>query len=335
MGVVPNKSSIYEKFVEKIEMKDDRYQVRLPFKEKHSFIEDNYTLSLNRLMKLKSKLSCQPEILKEYNDVNTNQLQLGIIERIETMGEIGRVTYLPHRAVIREDKHTTKVRVVFDASAKNKGPSLNDCLYKGPCLNPLLFDMLIRFRIYNIAITADIQQAFLQISVHPDERDYLRFVWFDDVFTDKPNVIKYRFNRVIFGATCSQFLLNGAIKIHHEQYNQHDPVFTEKMKKCFYVDDLNTGVDSVDEATELYEKLKNRFSEVKMNLCQWRTNNEELRRSISDEIRPTDVPKKVLGIAWNEFDDKLIIDIKDFVSDVKDDCVTKRQVLSTVVSTIR
>ena len=140
MEVVPNESSIYEKFVEKIEMKDDRYQVKLPFKEKHSFIEDNYALSLNRLMKLKSKLSCQPEILKEYNDVNTNQLQLGIIERIETMGEIGRVTYLPHRAVIREDKHTTKVRVVFDASAKNIGPSLNGCLYKGPCLNPLLFD---------------------------------------------------------------------------------------------------------------------------------------------------------------------------------------------------
>ena len=69
-------------------------------------------------MKLKSKLSSQPEILKEYNDVITNQLQLGIIERIETMGEIGRVMYLPHRAVIHEDKH--KVREVFDASAKNK-----------------------------------------------------------------------------------------------------------------------------------------------------------------------------------------------------------------------
>ena len=69
-----------------------------------------------------------------------------------------------------------------------------------------------------------------------------------------------------------------------------------------------------------------------MNLCQWRTNNEELRRSISDEIRPTDVPKKVLGIAWNDFEYQLIIDIKDFVSDVKDDCVTKRQVLSTVAS---
>ena len=69
-----------------------------------------------------------------------------------------------------------------------------------------------------------------------------------------------------------------------------------------------------------------------MNLCQWRINNEELRRSISDETRPTDVPKKVLGIKWNEFDDELIIDIKDFVSDVKGDFVTKRQVLSTVAS---
>ena len=119
----------------------------------------------------------------------------------------------------------------------------------------------------HIAITADIQQAFLQISVHPEERDYLRFLWFDDVFTVKPNVIKYRFNRVIFDATCSQFLLNGAIKIHLEQY-KHDP---EEISKCFYVDYLNTGGDSVNEAIELHEKLKNRFSEVKMNLCQWRT----------------------------------------------------------------
>ena len=109
-------------------------------------------------------------------------------------------------------------------------------------------------------------------------------------------------------------------------------MFTEKISKCFYVDDLNTGVNSVNEAIKLHEKLKNRFSEVKMNLCQWRTNNEELRRSISDETRPIDVPKKVLGIKWNEFDDELIVDIKDFVSDVKIDFVTKRQVLSTVAS---
>ena len=66
-----------------------------------------------------------------------------MIERVESCGDVGEVIYLPHRAVVRENKSTTKVRIVYDASAKNKGPSLNECLYKGPCLNPLLYDILL------------------------------------------------------------------------------------------------------------------------------------------------------------------------------------------------
>ena len=66
-----------------------------------------------------------------------------MIERVESRGGVGEVTYLPHRAVVRENKSTTKVRIVYDASAKNKGPSLKECLYKGPCLNPLLYDILL------------------------------------------------------------------------------------------------------------------------------------------------------------------------------------------------
>ena len=334
LGIVEHETSVYDKFVKQIELKDDRYQVRLPFKENHTFIEDNYRLSLSRLTKLKSKLSTQPSILKEYDDVIRNQLQMGVIEEAPSPGEVGRVTYLPHRAVIRDDKVSTKVRVVFDASAKNKGPSLNDCLYKGPCLNPLLFDMLLRFRLYPIAITADIKQAFLQISVHPDERDYLRFLWFDDVFSENPKLVIYRFNRVIFGATCSQFLLNGAIKLHLERYKHFDPEFIKKILKCFYIDDLNTGVDSVKQGIELYKKLKGRFSEAKMDLCQWRTNNEELRQKMSGDPIPSEVSKKVLGIRWNEVDDELVLDVNEFLSsgDVKGVRITKKHILSVVAS---
>ena len=66
-----------------------------------------------------------------------------MIEKVESSGEVGEVTYLPHHAVVTEDKLTTKVRSVYDASAKNKGPSLNECLYKGPCLNSLSYDTLL------------------------------------------------------------------------------------------------------------------------------------------------------------------------------------------------
>ena len=189
VGVVEKEQSVYGKFSKEITLKDNRYEVRLPFKEGHPLIEDNYVLSYNRLKSLSRKLRKTPGILKEYDDVIRNQFELGIIEEVTELAEMGEVTYLPHRAVIREDKQTTKPRAVFNASAKNAGPSLNDCMYKGPCLIPLSYDMLLRLRINNVATVADIKQAFLQISVVPMDRDYLRFLWWQDAFDDKPEVV--------------------------------------------------------------------------------------------------------------------------------------------------
>ena len=94
-----------------------------------------------------------------------NQLKLGIIEEVTKSPVVGEVTYLPHQAVVRKDKTTTKVRIVFHANAKGKGLCLNDCLYKGPSLNPLLYDILLRFRVHNIGLSADIESAYLQVSV--------------------------------------------------------------------------------------------------------------------------------------------------------------------------
>ena len=93
---------------------------------------------------------------KDYDNVFKEQLKLGIIEEVEGAGEVGHVTYLPHREVTREDKTSTKLRVVFDASAKSReNGSLNDVLYKGPCLTPLLYDVLLRFRIHPVAFASE------------------------------------------------------------------------------------------------------------------------------------------------------------------------------------
>ena len=130
--------------------------------------------------------------------------------------------YLPHQAVISKDHSSTKLRVVFDASAKKVGPSLNDAMYKGPSLTQLLFNVLVRFRLNPIGIIADIEKAYLQISVADCHRDFLRFSWFDDVFKDIPEEVIFRFCRVIFGANCSQYLLNSVIRYHASQYKDID-----------------------------------------------------------------------------------------------------------------
>ena len=88
----------------------------------------------------------------EYDDIFRNYLNEGIIKKMEDVSAIpGCEHYLPHRVVTRNDKETTKVRVVFDASAKlPKSPWLNECLYAGPCLLSLVYDILLRFRLQKI-----------------------------------------------------------------------------------------------------------------------------------------------------------------------------------------
>ena len=93
-----------------------------------------------------------------------------------------KVHYLSHQTVICKDAETTKLRIVYDASAKEvkNGTSLNDCLHTRPSLNPLLFEILVRSRENRVALVRDIEKGFLNIAVGVNNCDCLRFLWVDD-----------------------------------------------------------------------------------------------------------------------------------------------------------
>ena len=105
-----------------------------------------------------------------------------------------------------------------DTSAKQNGPSLNDCLETSPCLILELIDVLIRFRIYPIALLSDMKKAFLNVNIREEDLDFLRFLWVDDVIKDNPELVVKLFTRVIFGSTLSQFLLGLVIYKHMSQF---------------------------------------------------------------------------------------------------------------------
>ena len=92
-----------------------------------------------------------------------------------------RVHYLPHHAVVQQDKTTTRLRIVYNASAKCDGPSLNECLHKGPKFNQLILDLLLWFQSYRIALTTYVEKALLMIAIDDNDRDVLRFIWIDDI----------------------------------------------------------------------------------------------------------------------------------------------------------
>ena len=109
-------------------------------------------------------------------------MNLGIIVKVKNESIVGEVIYLPHKEVIKEDRSTKKLRIVFNASAKYKGTSsLNEVLYKGPCLNADLYSLLLKFRIYPIAVTSDKEKVYFQISINEEHRDFLRFLWYSDL----------------------------------------------------------------------------------------------------------------------------------------------------------
>ena len=224
LGIQKNEVSVYDEFESTIRFNGKRYEVSLPWKESHAPLPDNYDLSLKRLVGLIKRLKHNPNILRQYDAVIREQIRRGVVEPVQTQVPVHTLGhYLPHHAVLREDKATTKLRIVYDASARTCGPSLNDCLYTGPKFGQKIMDILLRFRVHRVAIAADIEKAFLMVAVRNEDRDVLRFLWVKDVNSNVPDVTVFRFTGVVFSVSASLFLLNATIKHHMEQHKAQEP----------------------------------------------------------------------------------------------------------------
>ena len=213
------------------------------------------------------------ELKQEYNQVFDNYLKDGIIEKVsdDDYVVLEKSHYLPHRSVARCDKETTKTRLVFDASAKNGNePSFNDCFYAGPCLLRQLYDILVQFRLHNIILMSDIKQAFLDVVIRDEDRDYLRFLWYDDPFSIEPNIIILSFIRVVFG---SPFFLNAFIKYHLERHLNDAKNSVEKFLNDLYIDDLTSAFFNVKEAYHFYLNAKRIMKESGFELHKWASNS--------------------------------------------------------------
>ena len=129
LGIKQDEPSVYEEFTKNIEFKNGRYEVSLPWKPSQKKLPSNFTLAKKHLKGLLNRLNHNPDVKMEYHAVIQDQLRQGIIEEVteDPRANVnGKVHYLPHHAIIRKDKQTTKLRIVYDASARSEGGSLND-----------------------------------------------------------------------------------------------------------------------------------------------------------------------------------------------------------------
>ena len=170
-----------ELFLTNVNFTQGRYEVDLPWLREKCEVPDHYNLCFNRLKYLR-RLIKEPDILREYQSLINDQLSCGIIEPVanedsSTPSETC-IHHMPHYPVVRQNRSTTKVRIVYAGSAtSHENLSLNNCLQVGPNLIPKLLNVLIRFRCHQVALVADIEKAFLMVSVVKKDRDMLRFLW--------------------------------------------------------------------------------------------------------------------------------------------------------------
>ena len=303
----------------------------MAMEEKSPDLPQNYHLAVGRLRSMSQKLSRSPELLEQYNKIIQEQLSKGIIEKVTRDSEEGPIKhYVPHHPVITPSKSTTKVRIVYDASAKTrKGEqSLNDCLYRGPVILPDLYGLLLRFRMSPVGIIADIEKAFLNVGLQVADRDVTRFLWLRDptnINLDN-NLQIYRFCRIPFGVISSPFLLGATITYHLQRSS--NPIAKDLLRDI-YVDNLITGVDTVDKGKLLYTEAKGLFESASMNLREWASNSKEFIDFVPESDRITRRNQKVLGVNWNLLDDTLSVPVSSYT---ETKLLSKRDILQRVSS---
>ncbi|XP_037931406.1 uncharacterized protein LOC119666197 [Teleopsis dalmanni] len=308
-----------------------RYTVSLPWKyDKDVYLHNNKNNALNRLKTLSSKLFKDHNKLIEYDTGMRELIKSGIAEEVPDGHNNERTYYMPHRPVYREDKITTKMRIVFDASSSNPGmASLNDMLDSGENLLADLTSILLRFRCHKIAMSADIEKAFLQISLNQNDRDSHRFLWYKNLRDDNKlaEIATYRMARVTFGVTSSPFLLASTMQQHLQGNVEQYGLICDKLKNSFYVDDLIISISTVQEAEYLYLIATKIMKIGGFNLRKWTSNSEDLRRKFEENNEEQHPIQKVLGVLWYIYEDNLFINLDHCIEISRNLRPTKRNVL--------
>ncbi len=323
-----------EIFEKGLKFYDSRYHTIWPFNPNIVHLPTNKKSALGRFKGLAKRLSADAPLFDAMDTVIRDQEKKGIIETITDSPNEHLdhpVHYLPFHPVITPGK-TTRCRIVYDASAKeNKTKiSLNECMYRGPVILSDLCGLLIRFLLFSVALIADVEKAFLQISLQEQARDVTRFFWFknpQNPLFDPSNIQLKRFCRLPFGAKSSPFILASTIDHHCTKINT---AVSQKIKNNMYVDNLVTGVNSFEEAQRFYTEGKDIFQQASMNLREWTSNNANFVEQIDPKDRITTEVAKVLGIKWYKLSDELSICTCDLRS--MQNAKTKRQIQRAVAS---
>ena len=216
-----------------------RYRVSLPWKPDAPPLGDSRGQALSRYISNERSILGR-NVWRAFQDVVQSYLDLGHAELVpKEESEPARTYYLPMHKVFKQSNTSTKLRVVFDGSAvTTTGSSLNQSLMVGPTLHPTLENIILKFRVYPIALTADVSKMYREVELSEPDRDFHRFLWRS---TPDGAILDYRMTRVTFGVSASPYLAVRTLQQTAADHGQDQPEAAQHIRSSFYVDDLLAG----------------------------------------------------------------------------------------------
>ncbi|XP_045509358.1 uncharacterized protein LOC123704911 [Colias croceus] len=315
-----------------------KYIVTLPFKTEKLLSPEGNTreVAVRRLLQLERRFKRDPDLKKEYLKVIEEYKELKHIEEVPEKEINKKAVYLPHHAVVRQDKETTKTRVVFDASCKGSNNiSLNDELLPGPVLQEDLRNIIMRWRTHKICFVSDIQKMYRMIWMNRNDVDYQRIVWRND---PTENIQDMRLLTVTFGTASAPYLAVRTLKQLAADEGHHFPEAARILNEDFYVDDCMSGGDDLEQCIQLRKDLTELLRRGGFDLKKWSSNSAEFLQSLEPNDRSTkahldiklDGIVKALGVQWNLGTDRFEYNFS--LESIDDDnvIITKRNILSDI-----
>lgn len=251
-----------------------RFILKFPFKDNFN-LGSSYDMARRRFFSLEKRLSQNEDLKNQYIGFLNEYEALEHMTRIENLSTIHmEYYYMPHHAMLKSSSLTTKLRVVFDASAKsNNGFSLNDALMNGGIVQDDLVSIVMRFRLHEVVMTADIEKMYRQILIDPTQRDYQRILWRD---SPEKELSHYQLNTVTYGTASAPYQATRCSLELSRLNSVKYPHAVEVIRRDTYVNDLLTGADSIEECIQLQKEISIISDSAGMNLRKWCSNSLEL-----------------------------------------------------------
>lgn len=280
---------------------EGRFVVRLPLSADVATLGESRSTAYSRFLALERRLQKNNHLRKHYKEFMNQYESLGHMARIDPQHIKGPHCYIPHHCVLRPESSTTKLRVVFDASAKTStNRSLNDNLLVGPKVQGDLFGMLLRFRLPRFVFTTDIEKMYRQILVNKQDRNLQLILWRED--PGQP-LRHYQLNTVTYGTSSAPYLAVKCLQQLAISGKDRYPLGASVLAQDFYVDDGMSGSDSLTTAIEMQSQLTNLLQEAGFKLRKWCANHRRLLQNISEEDQEVNLDLenasiKALGLTW-------------------------------------